>query len=92
VGTLSLCLEMSGKMQKKSVQSFHPVLRKRPKRSLIFGYFETTKSDNVLDVFSGGGDRIESIPIALCQASQDTSLEYPQDIIAKSLNFGPKGS
>ena len=39
------------------------------------------------DVFSRQGDRIELIPFALCQASWDTSLEYPQHIIARTLKF-----
>ena len=30
VGTLNLCLKTPGTMQKKSAQSDHPVLRKRP--------------------------------------------------------------
>ena len=51
-------------MQKESAQSVHPVERKRPERSKILEYFETTKLDHVLDVFSGRGDRIESIPFA----------------------------
>ena len=34
--------------------------------------------DNVLDVFSRQGDRIELIPFALSQASSDTSLDYTQ--------------
>ena len=41
---------------------------------------------HVLDVFSGQGDRIDLIPFALCQASWDTSLEYPQHIIPRTLN------
>ena len=89
MGTLNLCLETPGTIQKKLGQSDHPIERKRPKHSKFWGYFETTKSDHVLEVFSGHSDRIELIPFALCQASQDTSLDYPQHIIAKTLNFGP---
>ena len=37
----------------------------------ILGNFETTKSDHILDVFSGQVYRIELIPFALCQASRD---------------------
>ena len=69
VGTLNLCLETPGTMQKESAQSDHPVQRKLPKCSEILGYFETTKSDHILDVFSGQGGQIELIPFALCQAS-----------------------
>ena len=76
VGTLNLCLETPGTMQKKLGQSDHPVARKRPKHSKFWGYFETTKSDHVLEVFSGHIDQIELIPFALCQVSRDTSLEY----------------
>ena len=86
VGTLNLCLETPGTMQNKLGQSDHPVARKH---STFWGYFETTKSDHVLEVFSGHIDRIELIPFALCQASQYTSLEYPQHIVARTLNFGP---
>jgi hypothetical protein len=89
VGILNFCLEMPGTMQKKLGQSDHPVERKRPKHSKFRGYFETTKLDHVLEVFSGHGDRIELIPFALCQATQYTSLEYPQHIIARNLNCGP---
>ena len=48
---------------------------------------KTAKSDHILDVFSGQDDQIEPIPFALCQASQDTSLEYQQHIIPRTLNF-----
>jgi hypothetical protein len=88
VGTLNLCLETPGTMQKKSGQSGYPVERKRPTHSKFWGYFEITKSDHVLEVFSGHGDLIELIPFALCQASQYTSLEYPQQISARTFNFG----
>jgi hypothetical protein len=40
-----------------------------------------------LDVFSGQGDQIEPIPFALSHASWDTSLDYPQRIITRSLKF-----
>ena len=57
---------MPDPMQKVSVQSDPPPGKKLPKLADILGYF---------------GDRIELIPFALCQASPDTSLEYPQPII-----------
>ena len=43
---------------------------------------------HVLDVFSGQGDRIEPVPIALSHASWDTSLDYPQHIIPRNSTFG----
>ena len=42
---------------------------------------------HVLDVLSGQGDRIELIFFALFQASPDTSLEYPQHIILRTLKL-----
>ena len=40
-----------------------------------------------LDVFSGQCDRIESIPFALIQAPWDTSLDYPQHMITRTVKF-----
>ena len=48
---------------------------------------EMAKSDHILDVFSLPGDWIELIPFAWCQASRDTSVEYPQHIIPRTLKF-----
>jgi hypothetical protein len=90
VGTLNLYLKRPGTMQKKSDQSDHPVLRKRQKHSVLMEYLtsaKTAKLDHILDIFSGQVDRIEPIPFTLCQASQDTSLEYQQHIIPRTLNF-----
>ena len=39
------------------------------------------KSDHFFDVFSGQDARIELNPFALYQASQDTSLEYPHEVV-----------
>ena len=91
VGTLNLCLRMPGTMQKESAQSDHPARRKRPKCGPILLFQNIQIFMNVLDVFSGQGDLIELIPCALCQASRDTSLEYPHHIISRTLKFGPKG-
>ena len=76
-------------MQKESAQSDHPARRKRPKCGPILLFQNIQIFMNVLDVFSGQGDLIELIPCALCQASRDTSLEYPHHIIPKTLKLGP---
>ena len=89
VGTLNLYLRMPGTMQKESAQSDHPARRKRPKCGPILLFQNIQIFMNVLDVFSGQGDLIELIPCALCQASRDTSLEYPHHII---WNLDPKGA
>ena len=68
-----------------------PCLEKTSKMCSNIGIFwhwpKTAKSDHILDVFSGQGGRIELIPFALSQASWDTSLDYPQHIIPKTLKF-----
>ena len=91
MGSLNLCRMEPDSMQKESVQSDHPVRRKRPKRAEILGYFDVgpkiSKSDHILDVFSRQSGRIELIPFALSQAPCDTSLDYPQHIIPISLKF-----
>ena len=73
----------------RSIRS--PCSEKTSKTCSFIGIFwcwlKTAKSDHILDVFSGQGDRIEPIPFALCQASQDKSLEYQQHIIPRTLNF-----
>ena len=81
VGTLNLCLEQPDTMQKKSVKTDHTVQRKRPKhaRKWLF-YAMSIIFWHVLDVFSAPGCRIELIPFALGQATQGTSLEYPQGL------------
>jgi hypothetical protein len=78
-----------GTMQKESAQSDQPARRKRPKCGPILLFQNIPIFMNVLDVFSGEGDQMELIPFALCQASQDTSLEYPHCIIPRTLKFGP---
>jgi hypothetical protein len=80
---------MPGTMQKESTQSDQDAWRKLPKRGPILLFQNIPKMLNVLDVFSQQGDRIDPISFALCQASLHTSLEYPQHIIARTLNFGP---
>ena len=42
---------------------------------------------HVLDVFSGQSDQIELIPFALSRYSRDTSLDYPQHIIPRTLKY-----
>jgi hypothetical protein len=91
VGTLNLCLGTPGTMQKESTQSDYPARRKRPKRGPILLFQNFRKFVTVLSVFSQQGERIKLIPFALCQASLDTSLEYPQHIITRTLNFDPHG-
>jgi hypothetical protein len=60
-------------------------VQKVPKYRIFWHLPRSVKSDNILEVFSGQGDRIELI--ALFQASLDTSLEYPQHIIPRTLKF-----
>ena len=91
VGTLNLYLRMPGTMQKESAQPDHPAWRKCPKRGPILLFQNIPIFMNVLDDFCRQGDRMELIPFALCQASRDTSLEYPHHIIPRTLKFGPKG-
>ena len=42
---------------------------------------------HILVIYSEQGTRIELIPFAMSQASRDTSLDYPQHIITKSLKI-----
>ena len=48
---------------------------------------ETAISNHILDVFSEQGSRIELIPFAMSQASRNTSLDYPQHIIPRTLKI-----
>ena len=62
MGNLDLCLKTPGTMYKKSDQPDHPVLRKRQKRAVLVEYWpKTAKSDHILGIFAGQGDRIEPI-------------------------------
>ena len=63
---------------KQQMWSNFAVLGKRQNIPIFLQYF---------DVFSGQGDRIQLIPFALSQASRDTSLDYPQHIIPRTLKF-----
>ena len=58
---------------------------KTPKMFLNIDIFSLTEkwaiSDHFFDVFSGQYARIELNPFALYQASQDTSLEYPHEVV-----------
>ena len=87
VGTLNLCLETPGTMQKGSAQLDHLAWRKRPKWAISGQLQKTPIFLQVMDVFSGQGDQIELISFSLCQVSQDTSLEYTQNIILVTLKF-----
>jgi hypothetical protein len=91
VGILNLYLRMPGTLQKESAQSDHPAWRKRSKRGPILLFQNIPIFMYVLDVFSGQGNRMELIPFALCQASRDTSLEYPHHIIPRTFKFRPEG-
>ena len=87
VGTLNLCLETPDTMQKTRHKSELPGLRKRPKTvenwvKSNFAFFQ-----QFLDVFSSHDDRINFSSFALCQASQDTSLEYPQRVLWRKFFF-----
>ena len=42
---------------------------------------------HILDVFSGLNDQIDLNPFASCQASSDTSLEYPHGIFWRYLKI-----
>jgi hypothetical protein len=89
VGTLNLCIGTPGSIQKESTQSDYHARKKLPKSGPILLFQNIPKMLNVLDIFSQQGDRIDPTSFALCQASLYTSLEYPQHIIARTLNFGP---
>ena len=91
MGTLNLCLKMPEKMQKTTNKFDHPGLRKRPKTVENW-----TKSNIViflqfLGVFSAQDDRINFSSFALHQASQDTSLEYPQRVLWRNFFLTHKG-
>ena len=81
VGTLNLCLRMPDTKQKTRIQSDHPGLRKRPKTAEKPPIWISTNFEQFWDVFSAQEDQIEFWSFALCQASQDTSLEYPQRVL-----------
>ena len=81
VGTLNLCLETPDTMQKTRHKSELPGLRKRPKTVENWVKSNFLFFLQFLDVFSSYDDRINFSSFALCQASQDTSLEYPQRVL-----------
>ena len=76
VGTLNLCLKMPDTEQKTRTQSDHPGLRKCQKTAEKYQFLISCKIWQFLDVFSSHDDWINFSSFALCQASQDTSLEY----------------
>ena len=57
MGTLNLCFDTPGTMQKELAQSDYPVRRKHPKSGLRF--------INILDIFLGQGNLIELISFAM---------------------------
>ena len=75
MGTLNLCQKMPDKMQKELGDFEHSILRKRPKTGKLVNF------DHILDVFSKLSDLNDLNPFASCQASSDTSLEYPHGIV-----------
>ena len=81
MGTLNLCLGMPDTKQKTKIQSDLPELRKRPKTAENLPKSKLEVFQLFLDVFSAQDDLIEFWSFALCQASGDTSLEYPQRVL-----------
>ena len=78
---------MLERIPKSKNESDHPGLRKRPKTVENW-----TKSNIVIflqfwGVFSAQDDRTNFSSFALHQASQDTSLEYPQRVLCKNFLF-----
>jgi hypothetical protein len=79
VGTLNLRLQKPGTMQKAQCQN---KMFKMWTDFAVSGHHQDNPiCMHVWDVFFNQGDRIELIPFALCQVSQDTSLVYQQHII-----------
>ena len=92
VGTLNLYLVTPDAMQKTKNWSDHPGLRKRPKTAEKLQYLILSSFQQFLDVFSAQDDRINFSSFALHQASQDTSLEYPQRVLWRNFFLLLKGS
>ena len=83
--TLNLCHRKPDTQQKDSVQSEHPVLRKRQKKWFDISYLSVEWNisifRNILGVFSALDAQIKLIPFAVYQAPWDTSLEYPHGLV-----------
>ena len=92
MGTLNLCLKMPDTMQKTRHKSDHPGLRKRSKTIENWVKSNFVLFQQFLDVFSSHDNRINFSSFALCQASQDTSLEYPQRVLLRIFFLLIKGS
>ena len=73
--------------QKTRTQSNHHVVRKPQKTDEKYQFLISCKFQQFLDVFSAPVDRIEFWSFALCQASWDTSLEYPQGVLWDTFIF-----
>ena len=66
---------MPDKMQKELSKFDHSILRKRPKTPKMVNF------DHILYDFSELSDQNDLIPLEYCQASSDTSLEYPHGVV-----------
>ena len=75
MGTLNLCQKMPDKMQKELSHFDHSILRKRPKTPKMVNF------DHILYDFSELSDQNDLIPLEYCQASSNTSLEYPHGVV-----------
>ena len=74
MGTLNL----PDKMQKESGQSDHSILRKHQK---CVECTQNGQFDHLFDNFSGTRGWNDLIPFAPCNATSDTSLQYPHTIL-----------
>ena len=75
MGTLNLCQKMPDKMQVALGHFDHSIWRKCPKTPKMVNF------DHILDNLSELSDQNDLIPFEYCQASSDTSLEYPLGVV-----------
>ena len=75
MGTPNLCQKMSDKMQNELGHLDRSILRKCPKTPKMVNF------DHILDNLSELSDQNDLIPFEYCQASFDTSLEYPLGVV-----------
>ena len=91
VGTLNLCLKTNLAQCKRNELNLITQPRENIQNMVKMCRFGSMAIyPNILallDVFSIQGDQNEPIPFALCQASWDKSVEYPQHIIPRTLKF-----
>ena len=87
MGTLNLYLVTPDAMQKTKNWSDHPGLRKRPKTAEKLQYLILSSFRQFLAVVSAQDDGINFSSFAMRQASQDTSLEYPQRVLCRNFFF-----